>query len=54
MNVEYDFGGVFSARVKLIKPEPEIHAHALHALQFRGLAQCERELAKHGLVPAAA
>ena len=29
MNVEYDFGGVFSARVKLIKPEPEIYALAL-------------------------
>jgi putative hydrolase of the HAD superfamily len=75
-------GGVFSARVKLIKPEPEIFAHALavfgidaeqtlfiddmaynaeaaraagwQAVHFQNPAQCERELVRHGLLPAAA
>ncbi|MDP3820942.1 MAG: HAD family phosphatase [Burkholderiales bacterium] len=74
--------GVFSARVKLIKPEPEIYAHALavfeieaehtlfiddvahntdaaraagwKAVHFQDPAQCERELVRHGLLPAAA
>lgn len=74
--------GVFSARVKLIKPEPAIYAHALsvfgieaeHTLfiddvahnteaaraagwqvvHFQGPAQCERELVRQGLLPAAA
>lgn len=73
--------GVFSARVKLIKPEPEIYAHALavfdieakhtlfiddvarnaeaaraagwQAVHFEDPAQCERELVRHGLLPAA-
>ena len=75
-------GGVFSARVKLIKPEPEIYAHALaafgieaehtlfiddvahnadaaraagwKAVHFQDPAQCERELVRHGVLPAAA
>lgn len=74
--------GVFSSRVKLIKPEPEIYTHALvafgieaghtlfiddmahnadaaraagwHALHFQNPAQCERELVRHGLLPAGA
>ena len=74
--------GVFSARVKLIKPEPEIYAHALEvfniearqtlfiddvahnaeaaraagwqALHFQDPGQCERELVRRGLLPAAA
>ena len=73
--------GVFSARVKLVKPEPEIYAYALRvfridpadtlfiddvahnadaaraagwqAVHFQSPVQCEAELVRHGLLPAA-
>ena len=74
--------GIYSARARMIKPEPSIYAHALetfglqahetlfiddvahnivaardagwHAIHFEDAAQCEADLARHGVVAAAA